>query len=859
LWHRTVRWVALVSAFAAMLALMALPAAARVHHNDAWARQQFAKSERMREALNGRPAGERTRREYQRVIDAYRRVYFGSPTSSKADPSVVATAELMVEMGRRFDDDKILRGAVEAYRFLRKEYPGSKYRFEALFTIGEVYKDDLNDPEEARKTFEDFLHRYPRNRLADDAHAAVKEIDEASEEKERTAHKGKARAGGKEAGSAASNGASGEDSPTPTQTELGWGTRERRGELPRVTSVRHWSTPDYTRVAIDVEQDVKFYSQRIANPDRIFFDLRDTRLASTLVGKTFEVDDGFLKKIRVAEFKPGRTRIVLEVDELASYDAFLLPNPYRLIIDIHGKQSRAALLAKTHGSREGKAADEAAATGASSISAPPSEVEEDASGPVVAEKGQRKLSEKEHAIVARAETVSADTDAEGEGVASKQKENEKGGEAKKNGEASRASASGKQSNPASGVSGVVKTTVAVKGTNRRIPKTIVEPEDDDPPAAVAKAEGEKKRGENATAHRAMGRDNTAAGPPDESTTAAGAVADGTVEEAKLSRPDEVTTAPTGGSSAGTLTAASTSASGASLPTTGKQGLSSPGTRGGPRRRKSRASSSSSTAADTADLEAREARPTAAGDRSLTRALGLKIGKIVIDAGHGGHDTGTIGPNGLLEKDVVLDVAKRLGRLLETRLGASVIYTRRDDTFIPLETRTAIANRAQADLFISIHANSSRDEDARGVETYYLNFTSSPEALEVAARENAVSEKSIHELQDLVKKIALKEKIEESREFAGDVQESLYGGLALSSAGIRNRGVKKAPFIVLIGANMPSILAEISFVSNPTDERKLETAEHRQRIAESLYRGVARYAGGLSGVKVASKSTKSEGQ
>ena len=271
------------------------------------------------------------------------------------------------------------------------------------------------------------------------------------------------------------------------------------------------------------------------------------------------------------------------------------------------------------------------------------------------------------------------------------------------------------------------------------------------------------------------------------------------------------------------------------------------------------------APDTADLypglreTTREARPTAAGDRSLIRALGLKIGKIVIDAGHGGHDTGTIGPNGLLEKDVVLDVAKRFGRLLETRLGAEVIYTRQDDTFIPLETRTAIANRERADLFISIHANSSRDSDARGVETYYLNFTSSPEALEVAARENAVSEKSIHELQDLVKKIALKEKIEESREFAGDVQESLYGGLALHNAGIRNRGIKKAPFIVLIGANMPSILAEISFVSNPTDERKLETSEHRQRIAESLYRGVSRYVSGLSGVKVASKIDKPEGQ
>src|SRR5258707_7181042 len=143
----------------------------------------------MREALNGRPTGERPRREYQRVIDSYRRVYFGSPSSSKADPGVVATAELMIEMGRRFDDNKILRGAVNQYRFLRREYPGSKYRFDALFTIGEIYKDDLNDREEARTIFEDFLHRYPRNRLADDARAAMKEIDAEADAMEHMAQK----------------------------------------------------------------------------------------------------------------------------------------------------------------------------------------------------------------------------------------------------------------------------------------------------------------------------------------------------------------------------------------------------------------------------------------------------------------------------------------------------------------------------------------------------------------------------------------------------------------------------------------------------------------------------------------------
>jgi len=250
--------------------------------------------------------------------------------------------------------------------------------------------------------------------------------------------------------------------------------------------------------------------------------------------------------------------------------------------------------------------------------------------------------------------------------------------------------------------------------------------------------------------------------------------------------------------------------------------------------------------------AHEAELTADGKRSLTRALGLKIGRIVIDAGHGGHDSGTLGVDGLQEKTVVLDVALRLGRLLHDRLGAEVIYTREGDNYIPLETRTAIANKAQADLFISIHANSSTDASARGVETYYLNFTSDAGALEVAARENAVSDQGIHQLADLVKQITLKDKIDESREFAADVEQSLYGGLASGNTGLKNRGIKKAPFVVLIGANMPSILAEISFVTNPKDASQLRDPKYRQRVAESLYRGVAKYESGLSGIRPPAK-------
>jgi len=752
-----------------LLFLAAFPATlahARPHHTESWARDRFAAAERMGEALNGRPPAERTRRDYQRVINAYRNVYYGAPTSTKADPSAVAVAETLVEMGRRFDDDKILNAAIAQYKFLRKEYPGSKYRCDALFTIGEIYKDDLDDPEQARDTFKEFLRRYPHNRLVEDAQQAIAELDQEATTK-KPAKGTTETASDKKADKTSDSGKDGHESEAKDADAHADLTASDSAEnhpkrLPRVTAIRHWSTPDYTRVAIDLESEVKFGSQRIANPDRIFFDLRDTKLASTLVGKSFDVDDGFLKKIRVAQFQPGRTRVVLEVDSLSDYEAFLLPNPYRLIIDIHGKN-------------DGKSARGRLAKDASTAdveAAPKAGTKSDEAKPDL--KADRASSKKT--------TGPLDPDQDVPVAAA----NDDGG------------APGLESDDP-------KTTVTTTKVDGKVVKKVIVDNGDVEDSAPAKS---------AKLNRPGGRPHSSAA---------------------ASRK--------GDDSADSDSAADEKASGDSPAASHVQS----------------ASSSRLTASRKSDLDVREAKPTARGDRSLIRALGLKIGKIVIDPGHGGHDTGTIGPNGLQEKDLVLDVGRRLGKLLETRLGAEVVYTRKDDTFIPLETRTAIANQQRADLFISVHANSSQDPDARGVETYYLNFTSSPEALEVAARENAVSEKSIYELQDLVKKIALKEKIEESREFAGDVQQSLHSGLAAKSPGIRNRGVKKAPFIVLIGANMPSILAEISFVSNPGDEHRLETGEYRQRIAESLYRGIAKYVDGLSGVKMASKLDKAAGQ
>ena len=456
-----------------------------------------------------------------------------------------------------------------------------------------------------------------------------------------------------------------------------------RSGLATVSAIRHWSTPTYTRVAIDLGDEVQYEAARVPGPDRIYFDLHGTRLAQELAGKSFTVtDDGYLKRIRAAQYSNDMTRVVLDVNDVTEYSAFLLPNPYRLIIDIHGGSK---------GVTAG-AGSAAITPAAAALAAPP-----------VA-----------HEMHKAASTVQ---------VASP------------------------------------STTVAA------VPSTV---------ASRTTSGGEVA--------------SLSASPETERATSR-----------PTSQPIAVGPAP------------------AAL---------------------SRSKAKRSADADAAPVHA--AAPTASGERTLQRALGLKIGRIVIDPGHGGHDSGTIGIGGIMEKDVVLDVALRLGKLLHDRLGAEVTYTRSDDTFIPLETRTAIANKAEADLFISVHANSSGDETARGVETYYLNFTSQPDALDVAARENAVSDQGVHQLADLVKKITLKDKIDESREFAVDVEESLYDGLHKGNEGLKNRGVKKAPFVVLIGANMPSILTEISFVTNSKDAAQLRTPDYRERVAQSIFRGVAAY-------------------
>ena len=229
--------------------------------------------------------------------------------------------------------------------------------------------------------------------------------------------------------------------------------------------------------------------------------------------------------------------------------------------------------------------------------------------------------------------------------------------------------------------------------------------------------------------------------------------------------------------------------------------------------------------------------------SLAQQLGLEARRVVIDPGHGGHDPGTMSKKGLREKDLVLDISRRVSKLLASE-GFEVLMTRNKDVFIPLEERTAIANSKGADLFVSIHVNASRSSKPRGIETYYLNLATTPDAAEVAARENASTTRRLSELNELLQKVMNNSKIEESRELASHVQAKMATGLFKSTRDSRNRGVKTAPFYVLLGARVPSVLVEVAYLSNRRDEQLLEDAAYRGKIAQSIAQGIRSYHGTL---------------
>ena len=614
----------------------------------------YQKAQQMHAALAAHPESNRRKQEYQKVINAYYDVYRLDPAYSNAPVALAAIAETYRDMGREFSSDSYFLQAIKSYRFLSEQYPHNRISRDVLFTIGEVYRQDLEDPDEARTAIQDFIDTYPNSEKAGEAKEILKQLEPKAPER-----------------------AKAPEAPAPVERS----SEEEASGLRLVTAVRRWVGPNYLRIVIGMDGEAKFETVRLSKPDRIVVDLQNAHLSPELFGKTFPVEDGFLRQIRVAQFSTHVARVVLDVEKIEAYSIFSLPNPFRLVIDVQGTApSQLAGTVKTK----------------------------------PAASAEVRPTEKVRPAVS---TPAASTD---------------------------------------------QTEVAAQA----LPSSV------DAPAEAPSPDVEKQA--------------AAVNPP--------------------------------------------------LP-------SEPN-------RKSKEKLATAAAEVTPAIQ--PAAPMESGSRTLTRALGLKIGRIVIDPGHGGHDTGTIGPTGLEEKEVVLDVGLKLKKLLERNTGCEVVMTRSDDTFIPLEERTAIANEKAADLFISIHANASRDMSARGIETYYLNFTSNPDALEVAARENATSQEAVHQLQDLIKKIAMTEKIEESQDFARQVQREVYSRVTKVSGAQRDRGTKKAPFVVLIGANMPSVLAEISFLTNPRDERLMKRSDYREKVAYALYEGILDYVKNLGEVKTAQR-------
>jgi N-acetylmuramoyl-L-alanine amidase len=578
---------------------------------------------------------------------------------------------------------------------------------------------------------------------------------------------------------------------------------------PQITAVRFWSLGEVTRVAIQTDSEAQYHAERIDSPDRIFLDLADVRRQPGTRGlQVIPVNDRLVKQIRIALAQPGVIRVVLDLTSRADYSISQLTNPDRIMIELR---------MAGHGPA---APPERSVTGSHVIAEPEPETPKVQLAPLPPIKISPP-SAFENLSPRRAEppktVLAASTEP-------------------------RASASG--------------GATAGHSTSRAdaLPATQL-PE----PASAAIAAGGRVRLADALA--AAEPHASASGP-----TAAGH---------STSRADALpSTEPRASASGGPAAGRSTSRTD-SLPATEPRASASaaagtelrdPASADIAAGRRVRLAEAVPAAKAEPEVLASVARPQPApagtpeetalaakrdshGDRSLIRALGLKLDRVVIDPGHGGHDTGTIGPSGLMEKELVLDVAHRLGALIVQRLASEVVYTRSDDTFIPLEERTRIANDKKADLFLSIHANSSQLPRIAGSETFYLNFTTSEDALEVAARENATSQTSIHDLQTLVQRIALNEKVQESRELANILQRAMYSSLPRNRS-FKNRGIKKAPFVVLIGAQMPSVLAEIAFLSNPKDESLLKKPEYRQKVAEALFRGVSQYADALSHLQVA---------
>ena len=781
------------------------------------AEQDYQYASLLLDDLRAVPAQELGKEQYVLVAKTFRKVCLGNPASGYCDDSLLSEAQLYVEAAKRFGPKLYLAKARDAYGFLIREYPSSKHQERAGRALAEI---------EAGGSAESVLAELSR----------APEPPE-SEEPDKTPPPPIASPV--------------QTSPVrPTPVRYAPPPARKRSGPATVQNIRFWTHEDYTRVVVEIDDEVGYRFEELPRPHRLFVDLRDTRLGSKLSrikNFTLPVGDSLIQQVRVGQNRRTVSRVVFDLEQAVNHSVFWLSNPGRFVIEVRTRKEPVSI----------------AEVPAAPPGAPP------AGTPA-------------ETLVARLDAPVAPAPplrpAPNEAVTPDQNKDEVAGAtspANQNPTSDSRSPADRSSYP------------DVAGT----PPAAAVPQP--PPATpVERYQSAPAREAFRPAERALPTDRAPGFPAIALSASAGTEArfgqvrlPGLIPRPKplryQSRPSRAASRPNKAAlpsyQAPGLPAAPASNSKATVAGIGR--VPAPDLGPEPKLAAQQARRDVEAQARALNPEPtvlaklappehppppppavelleppKPASATSRGQRNLIRALGLKVGRVVIDAGHGGHDTGSIGPGGLREKDLVLDIAFRLGELVESRLGAEVIFTRTDDQFIALEERPKLANISQADLFVSVHANSSRLKNIRGVETYYLSFTTSSSAMAVAARENAAAQRSIHELRGLLSKIALTEKIQESREFAGQVQNALYSGLSKETKGLRNRGVRKAPFMVLIGAEMPAVLAEVGFLSNPSDEKLLKASGYRQKVAEHIFKGVEKYANSLSKLTIAQKQT-----
>ena len=728
------------------------------------AAQDYQYASLLLDDLRAVPALELGKEQYVLVAKAFRKVYLGSPGGAFGGDSLLSEAQLYLEAAKRFGPKPYLSQAADACGLLVREYPGSEHKERAGRALAELKTNGTAESVLAE------LSRAPLPGEALEAEKVVARQNQAPAPATPVRHE-----------------------PRPVRKRTGTAT---------VQNVRFWTHEEYTRVVVEIDDEVGYRFEELPRPHRLFVDLKGARLGGKLrrvKDFTLPVGDSLIKRIRVGQNRRSVSRVVFDLEQAASHSVFWLSNPGRFVIELRGAKEP-ALTAEAPAGRHGAtppSAERPAETLVARLDplvAPPPLKQ-----PVPNERDTAVQSQHDVAGTTNPANLNSTSDSRSPAVRSSYPDVA--------GIPPAAAPLFRQPSPATPVVRYESPPSGVASRPDEAPLPA-----DQPPGFAAAASSISAATGIAIGHVPL----PDLGPEPRLAVEQAARAAEAKREALNPEPKIMAKLAPPEQSPPPLTAP---------PPPLAVELAEP---------------------------PKPASATSRGQRNLIRALGLKVGRVVIDAGHGGHDTGSIGPGGLREKDLVLDIASRLGELIQSRLGAEVIHTRTDDQFIPLKERTKLANISQADLFVSVHANSSRLKNIRGVETYYLSFTTSSSAMAVASRENAAAQRSIHELQGLLSKIALTEKIQESREFAGQIQKALYSGLSGETKGLRNRGVRKAPFMVLIGAEMPAVLAEVGFLSNASDEKLLKAGSYRQKVAEHIYKGVEKYANSLSKVTLAQK-------